>query len=58
MFSINDVLRHAERRRVFNIDGLGQLAAESVDRCPDDIVDLKKLAEGGFNRSTPITITP
>jgi hypothetical protein len=56
MFSINDVLRHAERRRVFNVDGLRRLAAESVDRSPDDIVDLKKLAEGGFNRTFLITL--
>lgn len=56
MFSINDVLRRAERRRVFNVDGLCRLAAESVDRNPDDIVDLKKLAEGGFNRTFLITM--
>ena len=56
MFSINDVLRQAERRRVFNVDGLSRLAAESVGRSPDDIVDLKKLAEGGFNRTFLITM--
>ncbi|PIL22751.1 hypothetical protein GSI_15444 [Ganoderma sinense ZZ0214-1] len=56
MFSFNDALRHAERRRVFNVDGLRRLAAESVDRSPDDIVDLKKLAEGGFNRTFLITM--
>jgi len=56
MFSINDALRHAERRRVFNVDGLCRLAAQSVDRGPDDIVDLTKLAEGGFNRTFLITM--
>ena len=56
MFSINDVLRQAERRRVFNVDGLSRFAAESVGRSPDDIVDLKKLAEGGFNRTFLITM--
>jgi hypothetical protein len=56
MLSINDVLRHAERSRDFNVDGLRRLAAESVDRSPDDIVDLKKLAEGGFNRTFLITM--
>ena len=56
MFSINDVLRQAERRRVFNVDGLSRLAAESVGRSPDDIVDLKKLAEGGFNCTFFITM--
>ena len=40
MFSINDALRLAERRRVFNVYGLRRLAAESVNRSPDDIVDL------------------
>lgn len=56
MFSFNDALRHAERRRVFNVDGLCRLAAESVNRSPDDIVNLAKLAEGGFNRIFLITM--
>jgi hypothetical protein len=56
MFSINDVLRHTERRRVFNIDGLRQLAAQSVNRSSDDIVDLKKLAEGWYDRTFLITM--
>jgi len=56
MFSINDPLRHAERRRVFNVDGLCRLAAQSVDRSPDDVVDLTKFAEGGFNRTFLITM--
>ena len=56
MFSINDDLRHTERRRVFNVDGLRQLAAQSVNRSSDDIVDLKKLAEGGFNRTFLLTM--
>jgi hypothetical protein len=51
MFSINDALRHAERRRVFNVDGLRRLAAQSVDRSPVDIVDLAKPTEGRFNRT-------
>ncbi len=57
MLGINDVLRHTERRRVFNIDGLRQLASQSVtNRSSDDIVDLKKLAEGGFNRAFLLTM--
>ena len=56
MFSINDALCHAERRRVFNINGLRRLAAQSVDRSPDDIVNLAKLAEGRFNRTFLITM--
>src|SRR5260370_34730178 len=50
------LIRHAERRRVLNVAGLRRLAAESVDRSPDDIIDLKKLAEGGFNRTFLITM--
>ncbi|KAI6042363.1 protein kinase subdomain-containing protein PKL CAK Fmp29 [Pisolithus marmoratus] len=53
---INDALRHTEHRRVFNVAGLRRLAAESVNRSPDDIIDLKKLAEGGFNRTFLITM--
>ncbi|KAG9019460.1 hypothetical protein FRB90_001934 [Tulasnella sp. 427] len=53
---INDALRQAERRRVFNVDGLCRLAAQSVDRSPDEIVNFAKLAEGGFNRTFLITM--
>jgi len=56
MFSFNDVLRHAERRLVFKVDELSRLAAESVNRSPDDIVRLEKQAEGGFNRTFLITM--
>ena len=53
---INDALRHTERRFVFNVDGLRRLAAQSVNRDADDVLDLKKLAEGGFNRTFIITM--
>ncbi|KAI0762003.1 hypothetical protein BD413DRAFT_606945 [Trametes elegans] len=46
----NDKLRHAERRREFNVDGLRRLSAEPVRRSPDDIESIRKLADGGFNR--------
>ncbi|KAF8591989.1 protein kinase subdomain-containing protein PKL CAK Fmp29 [Ramaria rubella] len=52
----NDDLRHAERRRIFKVDELSRLAAEAVNRSPDDIVRLEKLAEGGFNRTFLITM--
>ncbi|KAI0350135.1 protein kinase subdomain-containing protein PKL CAK Fmp29 [Trametes cingulata] len=55
-FSVNDELRRAERRRPFDVDGLRRLAAESVHRSPDDVVSLRKLAEGGFNRVFLITM--
>ncbi|TCD61011.1 hypothetical protein EIP91_009162 [Steccherinum ochraceum] len=53
---INDALRHEERRHFFNVDELSRLAAESVNRSPDDVVKFEKLAEGGFNRSFLITM--
>jgi aminoglycoside phosphotransferase (APT) family kinase protein len=56
VFSYNDALRHEERRRAFNVDGLRRLAAESVRRSIDDIVDLRKFAEGEHNRSFLITM--
>lgn len=52
----NDALRHAERRRIFNVGELKRLAAESVNRSPDDIVAFEKLAEGGFNRTFLVTM--
>ena len=54
--SFNDDLRHAERRRVFNVDELKRLAAESVNRNLTDIIRFEKLAEGGFNRTFLITM--
>lgn len=53
---INEALRLSERRRIFNVNGLRRLAAESVHRSPDEIVDLVKLGEGGFNRIFLITM--
>ncbi|KAF8895895.1 hypothetical protein CPB84DRAFT_1848229 [Gymnopilus junonius] len=52
----NDDLRHAERRRVFKVDELRRLAAESINRNPDDIVRLEKSAEAVFNRTFLITM--
>lgn len=52
----NDGLRHAECRRVFKVDELCRLAAEAVNRSPDAIMHMEKLAEGGFNRTFLITM--
>ncbi|PPQ65328.1 hypothetical protein CVT26_000043 [Gymnopilus dilepis] len=52
----NDCLRRAERRLVFDVEGLSQLAAESVGRSPADVVKISKLAEGGANRIFLITL--
>ncbi|KAF8904191.1 hypothetical protein CPB85DRAFT_1255450 [Mucidula mucida] len=43
--SYKDDLRHAERRLVFNIDELSRLAGEAVNRGPDEMVRLEKLAQ-------------
>ncbi|KAG6897053.1 hypothetical protein C0992_004462 [Termitomyces sp. T32_za158] len=42
---MNEALRYAERRRVFNVQALCQLAAESVGRSPGDVINFVKLAE-------------
>ncbi|KAF7289310.1 Altered inheritance of mitochondria protein 9, mitochondrial [Mycena indigotica] len=52
----NDALRLAERKRVFNVRGLLKSAASSVQRTPDDVQDIRKLAEGGYNRVLLITM--
>ncbi|KAK0185249.1 protein kinase subdomain-containing protein PKL/CAK/Fmp29 [Armillaria mellea] len=52
----NDALRHAERRVVFDVEGLRRLAVQSVGQSLADVVNLSKLAEGGFNRSFLITL--
>ncbi|KAF9059859.1 protein kinase subdomain-containing protein PKL/CAK/Fmp29 [Rhodocollybia butyracea] len=52
---VNDALRHAERKLIFDVEGLIKLAAQSIGRQPDDVIDFSKLAEGGFNRIFLIT---
>jgi hypothetical protein len=49
--SWNEELRLAERRRLFNVKELANLAAAAVQRSPEDLVKFEKLAEGGFNRT-------
>jgi hypothetical protein len=53
---VNDALRHAERRREFNVPELKRLAAASVNRGSEDVASFKKLAEGGFNRTFLVTM--
>lgn len=52
----NDNVRHAERRRVFNVNELKRLAVESVSRNLQELESFEKLAEGGFNRSFLVTL--
>ncbi|KAG6901098.1 hypothetical protein C0995_000799 [Termitomyces sp. Mi166 len=56
MTDYNDALRHKERKVAFDVDGLCQLAAESVNQSPTDVVSISKLAEGGFNRILVIAL--
>ncbi|KAF6749111.1 hypothetical protein DFP72DRAFT_1143464 [Ephemerocybe angulata] len=52
----NESLRQKERRTIFDVDGLGRLAAESVNQSPTDVVSISKLAEGGFNRTLAVAL--
>jgi hypothetical protein len=49
------MLFDTQRRLVFDVEGLCRLAAQSVGRGPADVVNLSRLAEGGFNRTFLIT---
>lgn len=52
----NEKLRLNERKRDFNAKELIKLAANDVQRHPDDVSKFEKLAEGGFNRSFLVTM--
>ncbi|KAG6848010.1 hypothetical protein H0H93_004203 [Arthromyces matolae] len=54
-FLANEALRLRERRRVFNIPGLFKIIAKALGRHPEDIIDFKKLGEGGLNRTFLVT---
>ena len=56
MFRFNDAFRHEEGRLVLNVEGLRRLAVQSVGQSPADVVNLPKLAEGGFDRTFLITL--
>ena len=49
-------MRLAERRLSFNVNELKRAAAESVKKSESDVVSLRKLAEGGFNRIFEVTM--
>ncbi|KAJ3982143.1 hypothetical protein F5890DRAFT_1574753 [Lentinula detonsa] len=52
----NDAHHFRERRRVFNIPGLFNTIAKAMNCGTEQIVDFRKLAEGGFNRIFLITL--
>ncbi|KAJ7628354.1 hypothetical protein FB45DRAFT_36520 [Roridomyces roridus] len=56
LWLVNNDLRLAERKHVFDIEELRRLAAQSVDRTIQDVDTIEKLAEGGFNRVFLITM--
>jgi hypothetical protein len=49
-------VRRSERRRIFNVPEFKRLAAAAISRRSEDVFDLRKLAEGGFNRTFLITM--
>ncbi|TKX19758.1 hypothetical protein C1H76_7956 [Elsinoe australis] len=51
----NDARNRASRRRTFNEVEFRRLAALSIGRESQDIIDFRKLGEGGFNRTFMIT---
>ncbi|TFK95058.1 kinase-like domain-containing protein, partial [Pterulicium gracile] len=53
----DEPLRLKEHRTTFDVDGLCQLAAKSVNRPSSDVAGISKFAEGGFNRLLQITMT-
>ncbi|KAJ7641652.1 protein kinase subdomain-containing protein PKL/CAK/Fmp29 [Roridomyces roridus] len=53
---VNEALRLDERKVVFNVAELGRLAAQSVNRSPDHVAYMEKLAEGDYNREILITM--
>lgn len=54
--SYNEPLQQAERSLVFNVSQLKRVAAEAVGRIAGDVASIKKLAEGGFNRTFEISM--
>ncbi|WEW58617.1 hypothetical protein PRK78_004085 [Emydomyces testavorans] len=54
--SYNETLRLAERRLPFNVTQLKRVAAEAVGRTQRDVCNIRKLAEGGFNRTFEISM--
>jgi hypothetical protein len=54
--SVSTISFSMQSADVSYVNGLRLPAAESINRSPDNIFDLIKLAEGGFNRPFLITI--
>src|SRR4051812_12081659 len=46
----NEDMRLAERRLPFNVNELKKAAASSINKPESDVMSIRKLAEGGFNR--------
>lgn len=54
--SVNESLRMAERRLVFNVTELKRVAAKALNRSASDVNAIEKIAEGGFNRILEVTM--
>ncbi|KAG6828215.1 hypothetical protein H0H87_002697 [Tephrocybe sp. NHM501043] len=55
-FLANEAHHLSERRRVFNIPGLFQIIAKATNCEAEQIVDFRKLGEGGLNRIFLVTL--
>lgn len=56
MASYNESRRLAERYLEFNVPELKKAVAKAVNRDEGDIINMSKLAEGGFNRTFEVTM--
>lgn len=54
--SYNEKLRQAERYLPFSVKGLKAVTARAINRREDDVVSIRKLAEGGHNRTFTLTM--
>ena len=54
-FRYNEARRLSERYLEFDVSELKRTVAKAVSKRPEDIQSLRKLAEGGFNRTFEIT---
>ncbi|KAJ7641632.1 protein kinase subdomain-containing protein PKL/CAK/Fmp29 [Roridomyces roridus] len=55
-YMVSSALRLAERKVVFNVAELCRLAAQSVNRSPDEVVDIFKDRETVYDRTVIITM--
>ncbi|KAI4109352.1 MAG: hypothetical protein LQ339_001852 [Xanthoria mediterranea] len=52
----NEELRQAERYLPFSVKGLKTVTARAINKREDDVVSIRKLAEGGHKRTFTLTM--